>query len=67
MTFKDWLRASRKDKDMTLQQVADLADTSKSYVYEVESGKAEPTIGKASKLANAVGYKLSTALRKCGM
>ncbi len=51
------LRDTRKARGLSLQQLADLVGTSKSYVYEVEAGMSEPTIGKAA--AWAVALKLS--------
>ncbi len=51
------LRETRKSRGLTLQQLADIVGTSKSYVYEVEAGISEPTIGKAA--AWAMALKLS--------
>ena len=42
------LKERRKARGLTLQQMADLVGTSKSYVYEVEAGMSEPSIGKAA-------------------
>lgn len=64
MEFGKWLREKRISKNMTYQQVADAVGTSKSQVYEIESGKNTMfSLDMAERLAKAVGYKLSTALR----
>lgn len=67
MEFGKWLREKRVGKNMTYQQVADAVGTSKSQVYEIETGKNVMfSVDMAKRLAGAVGYKLSTALRQIG-
>jgi transcriptional regulator with XRE-family HTH domain len=38
------LRAIRRGKDITLQQVADATGLSKSYISQIEAGRANPTM-----------------------
>lgn len=67
MDFGQWLRDKRRSKNLTYQQVADEANTSKSQVYEIETGKNVMfSLDMANRLAKAVGYRLSTALRQIG-
>lgn len=67
MEFGKWLREKRISKSLTYQQVADAVGTSKSQVYEIETGKNVMfSLDMASRLAKAVGYRLSTALRQIG-
>lgn len=50
----DLLRDRRMELGLTLQQVADLTGTSKSYVYELECGISEPGIAKAAALSRVL-------------
>lgn len=45
----------REIHDFTLQQVADAAGTSKSYVWAVERGECEISMQKAYAIASALG------------
>lgn len=48
------LRERRKKLGLTLQQVADKAMTSKSYVWELENKSYKPSVFHALKLAQAL-------------
>lgn len=53
----------RKAMGLTLEQVADRAKMSKSYVWEIENGKNKnPTIRTAWQLAGALGWTLSDVI-----
>ena len=45
----------RKECGFTLQQTADMARTSKSYVWEIENKQIKPSVFTAMKLAKALG------------
>ena len=49
------LKELRKSAGLTLQQVADRVETSKSYIWELEEGKLEPSGYKVSKLYDIFG------------
>lgn len=66
MDFKDWVNEKRRGKKWSLQKAADHAGISKGYWWEVEAGECTPSIEKAGAITQALGYKLSTALRQCG-
>lgn len=53
------LKAIRKSKGITLQQVADGANLSKSFVSQIETGAARPSIGSLKKIANVLGIPLA--------
>ena len=60
----NWVKEQRKKKGMSLQDVADAAETSKSQVWMLESGRNKnPSIEYASRVTNALGKKLSSALK----
>lgn len=49
------IRAERKKLKLTLEQLADAIDSSKSYVWELENKEGtNPTAEKIAKLANAL-------------
>lgn len=53
------VRDLRAKRGMTLQQLADACDASKSWVWEIEQGRASnPTIDMAVRLASAFGVSL---------
>lgn len=62
MEFGVWLRENRKRRNLTLQQLAVLAWTSKSYVSELEAGLCQPTITTLFKFAKAFDMKLSEVI-----
>lgn len=56
------LRTIRKRNRITLQRIADGADLSKSFVSQVESGLANPSIASLKKIANVLGIPLGALL-----
>ena len=48
------LTFARQERNMTQQQLADLLGVSKAYVVRLESGEANPTIGKAGRIFAAL-------------
>lgn len=67
MTFGAWIKSAREFHGMTLEEVAERAGTSKSYVSELEHGKSVPTIDTAQKLARVFGQELWRVLKKIGI
>ena len=53
------LRALRKEQDLTLDELAERSDVSRSALSKIERGEINPTIGLVSKIADALG--ISTA------
>ncbi len=50
------IRQLRKEKGLSLDQLATLAETSKSYLWELENREtANPTMDKVSKIADKLG------------
>jgi putative transcriptional regulator len=58
--MKNKLKEFRKSNGFTLQRVAILAKTSKSYVWEIENEKSDPSLRIAYALSNAVGECVET-------
>lgn len=57
------IEARRKAMGLTLDQVAERAGMSKSYIWEIENGKNKnPTIRTAWQLAGALGWTLSDVI-----
>lgn len=53
------LKQLRKDRKLSLQEVADRAGATKSHIWELEQGRSKnPTIGMAVAIANALGVSL---------
>lgn len=54
-----FLRQRRLDLGLTLQQVADQAGTSKSYIWELEQGNSRPGLDMAGTLAGVLEFPLT--------
>ena len=55
-TFGDKIRRLRKEKGLTLEQLGDLTETSKSYIWELENkNPPRPSADKISKIAAVLG------------
>jgi transcriptional regulator with XRE-family HTH domain len=66
LTLGERLRARRKDLDLTLAEVADLASLSLPYVSNLERGRGNPTIEALRSLAVALQTSLSALLGEIG-
>src|SRR6185436_8365014 len=55
----DRVRALRKSKGLTLEQLASLSGVSRSMLSQIERGAANPTLGVAFRIAQAFSMKLS--------
>lgn len=65
MQFGKWLKAERKKKGFTLQQVADAGNTTKGQIHDLESGRTiDPKLSTLKTMASVMGVRLSTAIRK---
>jgi len=51
------IRLFRKEKGMTLQQLADLVELSPSYLSQVENDKSSPSIATLRRIAEALGVR----------
>lgn len=67
MTFSEWLHNKRTENEYTLQELADKAGTSKSYIWEIENDKANPTLETVIKIAGAFGLEGWRALKQAGL
>lgn len=60
------IREKRKEKGLTLEQLAKLADSSKSYIWELENSDARkvarPSADKLAKIADALGTTVDDLL-----
>ncbi len=53
------LKEIRRQKGLTMQQVADQAELSKSFISQIESGSATPSIAALKKIGDALGIPLA--------
>jgi transcriptional regulator with XRE-family HTH domain len=53
------LKALRREQSMTLQEVAEAAELSKSFVSQVETGSAQPSIGSLKRISDVLGITLA--------
>lgn len=59
------LRALRKEKDLTLEKLAELANVSKSYLWELENRESQrPSAEKLTAIADALGVGTSYFLEE---
>jgi transcriptional regulator with XRE-family HTH domain len=54
----------RKRKGLTLQGLADLIGTSKSYIWELENKSNHPSVYLASKIAHTLGVSTDKLIDK---
>jgi transcriptional regulator with XRE-family HTH domain len=60
MSLGQQLKKVRRSKGMTLQQVADGAGLSKSFVSQIESDRAKPSIASLKKIGDVLDIPLAT-------
>lgn len=57
------LRALRKARAMSRQELAEKARVSREYVRQLEAGRYDPTVGVLQRLAKALGVPLMELLK----
>jgi transcriptional regulator with XRE-family HTH domain len=63
--FSMVLRQLREERGMSQEQLAERADLNRSYLGEVERGRAVPSILTVSKLASALDIRVSSLFARC--
>ena len=58
------LRSIREKRNLSLDQLSDLTEVSKSMLRQIETGKSSPTIATIWKIANGLRISFTTLLRK---
>lgn len=58
MKINEALKKIRKDKKLSYQALADKCGTSKGYIYQIEKGISDPSLGVVDKLCKALGVSL---------
>lgn len=53
------LKAIRRSKGITLQQLAAMTDLSRSFLSQIEAGTANPSVGTLKKVADALGITMA--------
>ena len=56
MGKRDWLIEERKKKDLTYTDVASKAGVTGIHIYNIETGKANPSIDTAKKIAKVLDF-----------
>ena len=56
------LKALRKKKNLSRQELAERADVSREYVRKLEAGLYDPSVGTLQRLAKALGVPLTELL-----
>lgn len=59
------LRQLREERGWSQEQLAERANLNRSYLGEVERGRAVPSLITVSKLAGALGIRLSSFIARC--
>ena len=55
------IKTLRKQKKLTLEQLAEISSLSRSFLCEIESGKTNPGLESAYKIAAALGVSVYSA------
>ncbi len=56
---------SRRYRNLTQQQLADIMGTDRGRISKIENGSANPTVAQLSKIANAMNMKLKIEFIPC--
>ncbi len=62
--FGALLKALRTERQLSQQKLAEFAGVERNYIYYLEKGKSEPTLGVLIGLANGLGLSLSELAHK---
>jgi transcriptional regulator with XRE-family HTH domain len=66
VTLGEKLRAVRKERGLTLQQVASASGLSKAFVSQIESGTANPSLASLKRVGNALSLPLAALFESEG-
>lgn len=58
MELKDWVKAARQHKDMTLEQLAHAVGRSKAAAGFWETGKTKPSFAQMQQISGITGYPM---------
>jgi transcriptional regulator with XRE-family HTH domain len=61
--FGQVIKDVREKQGMSQEKLAELAEIDRTYVSMIERGKRHPTLEVASRIADALGMKLSEVIR----
>ncbi len=64
MTIGKHLKKHRKRHGFTLEGLANIINSSKSYIWEMENDKSIPSVIKAYDLAKALGVRIEDLIGK---
>jgi transcriptional regulator with XRE-family HTH domain len=53
------LRAIRRERGLTLQELARLTDLSRTFIGQIEAGTANPSVGSLKRVADALGIPMA--------
>lgn len=67
ISFAEFVKAKRKEFGMSLQEVADLANLSKSHVWEIERCTSCPSLDTAKAIAVALCIPLWRIFKEAGI
>jgi transcriptional regulator with XRE-family HTH domain len=60
------LRALRQERGLTIQHLAKLTDLSRTFISQIESGTANPSVGTLKKVADALGVPIGALFTGIG-
>lgn len=55
---REWLKAARKEKELTLVKLAEEIGCSFNYLSDLENGRRDPSLKMAAKLAKALEFNV---------
>ncbi|HVG22385.1 MAG TPA: helix-turn-helix transcriptional regulator [Blastocatellia bacterium] len=62
--FGEVVKAVREKQGVSQEKLAELAEIDRTYMSMIERGKRRPTLEVASRIAGALGMKLSQIIRR---
>jgi transcriptional regulator with XRE-family HTH domain len=59
IVFGEVLRRLREERDMSQEKLAEMSDLHRTYVYQIERGKKQPSVATMIDLARALNISLA--------
>ena len=65
LTFGDFIRTARLEKNLTQNEVATVAKVEQAYLSKVERGLRDPSLSIAIRICDALNLDINDFVRKC--
>lgn len=63
-SFGEFVKAGRKDHDLSQKEVSQLAGTTEAHLSRIENGQREPTLGLSIRICEAIGIDINDFVKQ---